>query len=444
MKLSYFAMAISAFAFVASPTYAANVGDVVINEIAWMGTANSHFDEWIELYNNTNAPISLDGWVLQSTTDGRPAITLAGSISARNFFLLERTDETSVPDQQADQIYVGDLKNSGERLELKDEQGNIIDDVNSLGEWFAGYNIEPTERKTMERKNPALAGDFTNWGTSIPIGGTPKSQNSVYSAQESQISDLATAPGPAQEPQTLSEMTSATTTSPQPPQLPKGSEGTQRDGGEVTETAPIYPSNIFINELMPYPFGPDELEEWIEITNENNEPADISLWQIKDTLGATYIYTLPMGTLVAANSFIVLSRLTTKITMNNDNDAIQLVRPDGELVQTVPYEKAPRGKSYVRVEGIWKWSAIPTPGSANILPAPPKDIGTISDVKVAVKKVSPNEVIAEAAEASTTKQTASVGQTSTVKLSSRATVFIASFIALISAVFIFFLKKRLA
>ena len=38
--------------------------DVVINEIAWMGTKANSSDEWIELYNNTSQDISLEGWTL--------------------------------------------------------------------------------------------------------------------------------------------------------------------------------------------------------------------------------------------------------------------------------------------------------------------------------------------------------------------------------------------
>ncbi len=34
-------------------TQAAGAGDVLINEIAWMGTTASYNDEWIEWYNNS-------------------------------------------------------------------------------------------------------------------------------------------------------------------------------------------------------------------------------------------------------------------------------------------------------------------------------------------------------------------------------------------------------
>ena len=43
-----------------------NQSNVVINEIAWMGSAASASDEWIELKNTTNESINLSGWTLQS------------------------------------------------------------------------------------------------------------------------------------------------------------------------------------------------------------------------------------------------------------------------------------------------------------------------------------------------------------------------------------------
>ena len=36
--------------------------DVVISEIAWMGSTSSSTDEWLELHNNTATAIDLTGW----------------------------------------------------------------------------------------------------------------------------------------------------------------------------------------------------------------------------------------------------------------------------------------------------------------------------------------------------------------------------------------------
>ena len=93
--------------------------DVSINEIAWTGSKNSSNDEWLELYNNTDKNILLDGWVLKSQ-DGKLNIKLKGEIFAHDFYLMERTDDNSVLNVKADLIYSGSLPNNGTDLKLFD------------------------------------------------------------------------------------------------------------------------------------------------------------------------------------------------------------------------------------------------------------------------------------------------------------------------------------
>ncbi len=152
-------------------------GAVVINEIAWMGTASSSNNEWIELYNNATSDIDLAGWML-AATDGTPNIIFPSSIvPAQSYFLLERTDDNTIPDISADLIYTGALGNSGEKLELRDASSTLIDLVDCSSGWFAGDN---DTKETMERKDSTLPGsDSGNWASSTSAGGTPKSKNSV-------------------------------------------------------------------------------------------------------------------------------------------------------------------------------------------------------------------------------------------------------------------------
>ncbi len=163
--------------------------DIVINEIAWMGTAASSTDEWIELYNPTSASIDVTGWTL-AAADGEPAITLSGSVPSHGFFLLERSDENTVLDIVADQIYTGNLSNSGESLTLKTGAGQEIDEVPCASGWFAGSS---TSKATMERKHHSAIGSAAeSWDTNntftvcghdaggAPLSGTPKMQNSVF------------------------------------------------------------------------------------------------------------------------------------------------------------------------------------------------------------------------------------------------------------------------
>jgi len=39
-----------------------NPGDVVINELMWMGSTKGASDEWIELRNTTDSSIDISGW----------------------------------------------------------------------------------------------------------------------------------------------------------------------------------------------------------------------------------------------------------------------------------------------------------------------------------------------------------------------------------------------
>ena len=215
----------------ASSVQAANSLDVVVNEIAWMGTDVSYNDEWIELYNNTGQAINLNDWILKAE-DGTPEINLVGIIPANSFYLLERTDDNTVLSIPADQIYKGALGNTGENLRLLDNSGNLIDSVNCSGGWFSGDN---KTKQTMEKRSSEISGnDTSNWQTSQNPGGTPKAINSqqVTMNNEEEIK--------SEELKITKEVEPSST----------------------EEKAKSYPSGVFINEILPSPKGADSEEEW--------------------------------------------------------------------------------------------------------------------------------------------------------------------------------------
>ncbi len=168
--------------------YAANLpGVVVINEVAWAGTADNSNDEWIELYNSSNVAVDLAGW--QIVDDGSSTYKLtSGQIAPHGYFLIEDTEvSTSIP---ADAVIGLSLANAGDSLVLEDNAGAVIDTVNgSGGAWYSG---DATSKATMERINPGVVQDSaSNWASAKagngttgrsgqPILGTPKAANSNF------------------------------------------------------------------------------------------------------------------------------------------------------------------------------------------------------------------------------------------------------------------------
>jgi hypothetical protein len=148
------------------------VPGVIINEVAWMGTPASYADEWIELKNLFRENVSLEGWQLQNKNKGIKITFKTGSVvPVGGFYLLERTDDATVPDVLADTIYTGSLANSNDALYLFDNYCGLQDTVAAAPAWPAGDNAS---KRTMERTSGLL------WKTSVIPGGTPKLENSAH------------------------------------------------------------------------------------------------------------------------------------------------------------------------------------------------------------------------------------------------------------------------
>lgn len=272
---------------------------VLINEVAWAGSAASSSDEWIELLNTTSSAIDLQGWALSDGQDIN--IALSGSIAPHAYYLLERTDDATVADITADLIYSGSLRNTGERLILQDPFGKTIDSANqSGGAWPAG---NPTSHASMERRG---GGDSPgNWGTFTgffgigrdaagnAIQGTPLGVNSLHFP------------------------------TPQPTWIP---------------------GRIVINEVLIRPHydwqgngGVNPDDEFIELYNLGPFPVNLRGWALDDLPGAgSSPFELP-GRTVPPGGFVVFFRSKTHIALNDTGDTVRLLDPSGNLIDSISY-----------------------------------------------------------------------------------------------------------
>ena len=144
-----------------------------------------------------------------------------------------------------------------------------------------------------------------------------------------------------------------------------------RDYSKDTITIEIYPKKITINEFIPNPIGKDAGDEensgeWIELYNDSDQIVNISGWQLDDEDGGSKPFVFPENTLISPKGFLVFSRQTTNIALNNDNDKVRLLLSTEIVFQEVSYEKAKEGLSSALTPQGFVWST-PTPGLPNIV-----------------------------------------------------------------------------
>jgi hypothetical protein len=146
MKELMMAFSITAL-FFAHSAFAA----VVVNEIAWMGSASSSSDEWIELHNDSTNMQDLTGWKITGKGGANIAL-LSGSIPPNGYFLVERSDDGTVPEVKADLVvsFGKGISNDGETLKLVDGGGNTVDTVIGGKNW-SKIGGDKTSKQTPQR-----------------------------------------------------------------------------------------------------------------------------------------------------------------------------------------------------------------------------------------------------------------------------------------------------
>src|SRR5690606_9003339 len=123
--------------------------NVVINEIHYHPIDNDPRGEWLELYNRGNAAVDLSGW---SFTGGIDFVFPSGTSIGADDYLVVARDPARIqevyglepsklvgpnPSDAAALADFGFLRDSGERLTLRDQNGNVADTVHYKdgGQW---------------------------------------------------------------------------------------------------------------------------------------------------------------------------------------------------------------------------------------------------------------------------------------------------------------------
>lgn len=146
---------------------------VVINEIAWMGTGpgiNREFDEWIELYNNTDSEMDLSNWqILIDNKVLKISKIINPIIPAKGYFILERTDDKAISDVTANMFFSETINDTKGRIILKNDLSETVDEIDCSGGWFAGSTLN-NQYRSMMRVDSTLPGSWSNnWQTTLGV-----------------------------------------------------------------------------------------------------------------------------------------------------------------------------------------------------------------------------------------------------------------------------------
>ncbi len=334
-----------------TPTSTLDFMAIKFNEI-YSVPATSTEKEWLELFNPTSSTVDLTGWVL---LDNSSTTTLSGEILAENFLVLDFSNR---------------LNNLGDQLILKDNQGQIVDQVR-YGNFNDG-NIDDNVPAPLAGQS--LNRDQNNqWRLSL---NPTKGLSNVIVAPVDSVSE----------------------------EVFVGSSG-----GEVN-FVPLsnYQGKIFLSEFLSDPNVGEK--EWVELYNNSAEVINLNNWYLEE---GSEEETRLTGE-IQPHNFLLFYQ--PKGNLNNSGDVISLFDSFGKLLDKVAYGNwddgnvndnalAPYdGQSSARKDWVdinnrqnWQTTEIVTPGLANqfftTLKTTPEVDNSTSTVVLVPVQVILNEIL---------------------------------------------------
>ncbi|OGF25769.1 hypothetical protein A2303_07290 [Candidatus Falkowbacteria bacterium RIFOXYB2_FULL_47_14] len=261
-------------------------GDILINEL--VSAPEDGEAEWVEIFNASDADIDLSGWILLD--GGERRTELGGVIGSRKLSVKENI--------------AGNLNNGGDRLQLIDPAGNLIDEV-VYGDWDNGHT---------EDNVPA-----PDSGQSLARDGAIFLLTSTITREEENIITAAPEKTEAQE---------------QP----------------------------FISEVFAAPLG-SPAGEFIELYNPGTTAFDLSGWRLSDDSGREFLMD---GLILEPGGYRAIGREESSLALDNNGDSLILKNADNRIIQKLTYKTSPPGESWSRKEdGKYSWTRQVTPDRVN-------------------------------------------------------------------------------
>ncbi|PIP67212.1 MAG: hypothetical protein COW93_01430, partial [Parcubacteria group bacterium CG22_combo_CG10-13_8_21_14_all_41_9] len=353
---------------------------IKITEIFPNPETNQDSAEFIEIWNNNNVSITLDGWKL---SDLSKVITLGAiTLVPGEYKAIYRT-ETKIA-----------LNNSSEKIYLYDNNGNLIDEISynsTIKGYSLSYNIKQNEFLWSSTKTPSKMNEFTMPNEPpeaiITFSHNPVAPTEVFTvfatnstdpdndalsyfweigkkfqASGEQFKYSFDALGEYLIKLTVSDkyhnIVGTTTISVMPAVdvvSLRSQSDIKSDKATGSDPAAITSGQIFITEIFPNPAGADN-DEWIKLYNPNNFNIILDNWIIDDQEGGSKPHTI-IDRSIGAKEYLTLGKEETKIMLNNTSDEVRLFDIKEKLIDSVLYDDVKEEQTYLKTdEDTWVWS----------------------------------------------------------------------------------------
>lgn len=306
---------------------------VVINELLPDPDGADGGKEWVELYNDSDTAVSLDGWRLESGTSSYGLrFTFDGShaVPAFGYLVIGGADVPSA-DVIASGLTLGNVTSSSDAVRLVRADLSIADTVvygepNDVG-WLDDTGVVATSFAPAPPSDASLARRVDGLDTD-------RSGDDFHVA----------------------------------PHITPGEPN--------PEPLPCEVGYLVINEFLPDPPGADEGQEWIELYNPGSQAVNLAGWTI-DASTSSFGGGNPLPDVdVPAGGYLVLGHLGLELAdvevdfslgnATSNADGVQLRDCEGAVVDTVIYGE-PNTDGWLDDTGEEATSLAPKPGSEQTL-----------------------------------------------------------------------------
>lgn len=346
--------------------------------------ADTASKEHVVIYNPNPLDVDVSGWMLQyRSASHRPDDSKGWSVKGIIGCRFVKASDC----QALDTVLI----RAGETLRLSSDQTDQDAQLLTSGMATAGGQVRLVQPD--KEGGSGIAHDLVGYGTAAAFEGVkaavaPKPSRSIVRLQDAAGTYIDTDHNDAD------FMLSPDESAPADPSsvTPGGSDNSGSDQGGLSYR------DVEITELLPDPVSPalDSADEFIEFYNPHSDELDLTGYTLKTGTGWTHKYTLK-DVVLQPQEYVALMASQTHLPLSNSGTSVRLYDPAGRLVVEVSsYGKAQPGNSWIRDgQGVWRWTAKPTPGEQNVMelpPAPPAKLATSSakkpSAKAAAKKSS--------------------------------------------------------